>query len=339
MEELLLTVLLRGSRFRPVARPQLSLVAIDEQIAFLHVHAIETSTRRNYTTGARDYILFCSIHGIPLDPTPLTLARYIAYTSARIASAPKYLSGACHFLRDIYPDFDSARKHALVQTTIRGSRKVRADPIHQKQPLRPSHLVTLHTNAALSQEYDDFLFATILTIAFFACHRIGELLHSADWRKVIRRTTFSSDDRDHASFRLPCHKGDSFYRGTTILLSRATATLGIDPVATLRDYVQRRDRLHCARTPLFLRADGSQPTHSWFENRFFRFLPRSDYGGHSAHAGGATHYASLSLSEPVIMAIGRWSSQSWTAYLRDHPTVRAELELHARRPPLPAGTS
>ena len=343
MEGHLLSFLSRAPR-RPVARPSLPLSAIDEHIALLHAHAIEPSTRRNYSTGARDYILFCSIHGLPLDPTPLTIARYVAYTSLRIASAPKYLSGARHFLRDVFPEFDTARKHALVQTTIRGSRKHRADPIRRKAPLRLSHLSIFQALAHRSSDYDDFLFLTLLTAAFFACHRVGELLAPNDislwdWRKLIRRASFSSD-HDHACYHLPYNKTDPFYQGTDIRLLRATASNGIDPVAILRDYVARRDRRHGARTPLFLRADGSRPTRSWFERKLFDVLPRAHYGGHSARAGGATYFASLGLSEDVIRALGRWSSKSWSIYIRDHPTVRAEVQLSAiRRSAIPSAPS
>ena len=93
-------------------------------------------------TGARDYITFCMSHHLSIEPTAETLARYVAYTSQFIASAPKYLSGVRHFLSDIYPDFDKNRAHPLVTTTIRGSKKIRADPIRRKLPLRPAHLQT-----------------------------------------------------------------------------------------------------------------------------------------------------------------------------------------------------
>jgi hypothetical protein len=68
-----------------------------------------------YATGARDYINFCIAHSLPLDPTPSTLSRYVAYTSQFIASAPKYLTGVRHFLhdRDIYPDFDANRADTM----------------------------------------------------------------------------------------------------------------------------------------------------------------------------------------------------------------------------------
>ena len=83
---------------------------------------------------------FCLKFLIPLTPTPQILARYFAYTSKYIASAPKYLTGAQHFLKDIYPEFDTNRAHPLVQSTICGSKKIRANPIHRKQPLCLSHL-------------------------------------------------------------------------------------------------------------------------------------------------------------------------------------------------------
>lgn len=72
----------------------MDLEKLDELVLYLQVHAIERSTRNNYTTGARDYLRFCRIHNLPLDPTPQTLSRYIAYTSRFIASGPKYLTGA-----------------------------------------------------------------------------------------------------------------------------------------------------------------------------------------------------------------------------------------------------
>ncbi|KAG5730697.1 hypothetical protein E4T56_gene4054 [Termitomyces sp. T112] len=104
------------------------------------IQAIEKSTASGYVTGACDYVKFCIKHNIPLDPTPQTLARFIAYTSRFIASGPKYLTGLRHFIRDFYPNFDNNRAHPIVQATIRGSKKVRADPIRRKQPLRPHHL-------------------------------------------------------------------------------------------------------------------------------------------------------------------------------------------------------
>ncbi|KAJ7609280.1 hypothetical protein DFH06DRAFT_920683, partial [Mycena polygramma] len=224
-------------------------------------------------------------HFLPLAPTPKTLSRYIAYTSQFIASGPKYLSGARHFLQDLYPEWDESRADPLVQATIRGSKKARADPVRRKLPLRPSHLDAFLQLAICSGCYDDFLFAVLLACCFYGCHRSGELVLKNDkslfdWRKIIKRASLVFAG-GRAQYHLPYHKEIA------------------DPVVLLHEYVTKRDALHGARAALFLREDGSMPTRSWFDSKFFAVLSR-EYGGHSPRAGAATFYASLGLSESVI---------------------------------------
>src|SRR5277367_6800728 len=151
MERILLAALGEQSSHPRIARPSLSLSSLDDQTLHLQSHAIETSTIKAYVTGARDYINFCIQFSLPITPTPETLSRYITFTSLSIASGPKYLSGARHFLIDLYPEFDVNRAHPLVLSTIRGSKKLRGDPIRCKRPLRLSHLQTFLHIADVSQ--------------------------------------------------------------------------------------------------------------------------------------------------------------------------------------------
>lgn len=231
----------------------------------------------------------------------------------------------------MYPDFDINRSHPLVQATIRGSRKVRADPVNRKLPLRPDHLACFVKIARDSGSYDDLLFAVILSCGFYACHRTGELVQKNDRtlfdsRKVIKRASLSFSQH-RVQYHLPYHKADPFYRGTLILLG--SHEVGC-PVQLLGEYVACRDMLHRCRSPLLLTEQGLHPTRQWFDRKFFAIVDRS-FGGHSLRAGGATHYASLGLSEDVIQALGRWSSAAWKIYIRDNPTVRAELQLGSLR--------
>jgi hypothetical protein len=308
------------------ARPPAKLEDLDARVLHLQTHALEKATIDGYTTGARDYIRFCLIHHIPPDPTPQTLSRYIAFTSLSIGSGPKYLTGARHFLHELYPAFDDNRASPSVQATIRGSKKVRADPVRRKQPIRIEHLSAFVHSALTSRSYDKFLFATIMSCCFYGCHRSGELVlkskKNVDWRKIIKRSSICFSP-GYVGYRLPYHKTDPFFTGTDILFTSQEVA---DPIAMLQQYVFIRDNLHGARRPLFLREDGSHPTRSWFDSILFSFVDRS-FGGHSARAGGATFYASLGLSESVIMALGRWSSEAWKIYIRENPSVRAALQL------------
>lgn len=312
------------------ARPPLKLDDLDARVSHLRSHALEKSTVGGYSTGARDYIRFCHLHHLPLDPTPQTLSRYIAFTSLSIASGPKYLTGARHFLHDFYPSFDDNRASPLVQATIRGSKKVRADPVRRRQPIRIDHLLSFTSAAHRTGNYDDLLFATIMSCCFYGCHRSGELIlkskKDVDWRKIIKRSSLHFS-HGYAGYRLPYHKTDPFFRGTDILFTTQDSA---DPISLLREYVHVRDKRHGARRALFLREDGSHPTRAWFDSKLFSFVDRS-FGGHSPRAGGATFYASLGLSESVIMALGRWSSETWKIYIRDNPSVRAALQLAALR--------
>jgi hypothetical protein len=271
------------------ARPPVRLEDLDDRVLHLQTHALEKSTIGGYSTGARDYIRFCQIHRIPLDPTPQTLSRYIAFTSLSIASGPKYLTGARHFLHDLYPTFDDNRASTLVQATIRGSKKVRADPVRRKQPIRIGHLSAFVEMVRHSHAYDDLLFATIMSCCFYGCHRTGELVlktkKDVDWRKIIKRSSLRFSP-GYVGYRLPYHKTDPFFRGTDILFSAQDVA---DPISLLQAFVHARDKIHGARRALFLREEGSHPTRAWFDTKLFSFVDRS-FGGHSARAGGATCY-------------------------------------------------
>ena len=143
-----------------------------------------------------------------------------------------------------------------------------------------------------------------------------------DWRKVIKRASVSVT-ASHVHYHLPYHKGNRFFKGTHILLMRqATA----DPLTLMGSFLVLRDARHSITQGLFIWENGSFPNRSWFEKHLSKFVNKS-YGGHSARAGGATFYASLGLSEDVIQALGHWSSSAWKDYIRDNPTVRAELQL------------
>ncbi|KNZ81089.1 hypothetical protein J132_03079 [Termitomyces sp. J132] len=235
---------------------------LDEWTFHVQSHAIENSTASGYVTGAHDYINFCISHNLPLDLTPLTLLHYIAFTSCYIASGMRYFTGLGHFLKGFCPDFDVNRAHSLVQAAIHGSKKIQADPVHQKLPIQLSHLSDLVKLAELSDNYNDSLFATIMSYCFYACHRSGEIIQKSksktDWRKVTKCYSLHFP-LGYAGYHLPHHEADPFFHGTDILFTHHDIA---DPVDFLYKYVIKCNCLHGACLAWFIQQDGSHPTRS-----------------------------------------------------------------------------
>lgn len=74
MEGMLLNALGGLTTCSSLTCPAMPLKALDEYVQFLQVNTIKKMMFCIYATGARDYIMFCGLHRIPLDPTPEMLS-------------------------------------------------------------------------------------------------------------------------------------------------------------------------------------------------------------------------------------------------------------------------
>lgn len=104
---------------------------------------------------------------------------------------------------------------------------------------------------------------------------------------------------------------------------------GACPVTALKDYISSRDRLHPSAPHLFLTQQGRPPTRSWFLKRFHLFFGNNK-SGHSMRSGGASAMAQAGLPLDHIQDAGRWSSEAFKTYVRDHPILR--LRAHVDHP-------
>lgn len=231
MEQVLLNTL--GKSSQKTSHQPMSSEDLHAWTLHVQSQSIEKSTTSFYATGAWDYVNFCTAHNLPIDPTPQTLSKYITFTSRFIASGPKYLSGAGHFLHNVYPNFNVNRAHPLVQAAIRGPKKICADPINHKLPLRPEHLPNFLVKAQASDDFDDLLFATLMLCAFYACHQSRELVikskSALDWRKIVKRSSLRFS-HGYASYHLPYHKTDHFFTGFKVMFGHHKCA---DPVVLL----------------------------------------------------------------------------------------------------------
>lgn len=302
-------------------------------------HAIDRSTAVSYTSHLQSYLTFCKIHAFPLDPTPDTLSFYVVYMSHHIkpSSVETYLSGICHQLERLFPDVRAARRHPLVVRSLAGCKRMLNTPTRRRLPLEAGHLrLALQEHARGT--HDDLLFCSMLLSGFFGLHRLGELTDSddparRDDRKTIRRASVVLDAVSYG-YLLPGHKADRFFDGSRILVLDINAPPGLAPTPFFSAYPASRDARFPLLSPLWLTADGSPPSRTWFLLRLRRSLPDANYAGQSLRAGGATYFASLGWPDDRIQALGRWGSDAFKVYIRKNPVVLQAL-IHGRPASLP----
>lgn len=109
-----------------------------------------------------------------------------------------------------------------------------------------------------------------------------------------------------------------------MILSRC-AIPGACPVQALLEYLLRRDRSFLVSPFLFITAKGKPPNRAWFLKHFRRFFS-SEKSGHSMRSGGASALARAGFPLDHIQDVGRWSSEAFKTYVRDHPLMRLPLQ-------------
>jgi hypothetical protein len=291
--------------------------------------AIDTSTWKNYGSALNSYLTFVRIHDFPVEPTPDTLSFFIVFMCHHIRpkSVDSYLSGICQQLEPYFPSVRDVRKSILCKRTLTGCKRLRGVPTVRKRALTIDDLYRVVQHYANSNSHDDLLFVSQLLTGFFALMRLGELTVSNDksifdYRKITSRTSTSLSNSDYCFF-LPGHKADKFFEGNTIIVQRHQISV-VDPLMHFQRYLHSRDSLFPFSSNLWLRADGSCPSRSFFIRRMRLFFA-TDVAGQSMRSGGATSLAENGVAPNIIQAIGRWASSAFQIYIRKNPVLLQAL--------------
>ena len=287
-------------------------------------NSIALRTASSYSSALESYLNFCRLHALPVEPTPDTLSFYVVYMCHHIKpqSVATYLSGICNQLEPFFPDVRSIRRHLLVTKTLAGCHRLHSSPIVRKKPLTHAHLIHTLAYHAHQPSHDDILFVCQLLTGFHALMRLGELVWPdsdklQDHRKLSLRNSVTIT-HDFFQFTLPGSKTDRFFAGHQVYLRRLDSN--VDPHQVFSTYLSSRDTLFPFNAELWLLENGTVPTYNWFRKRMKALFP-ADYAGHSVRSGGATKLAEDNVAPHLIMAIGRWSSEAWRAYVRRHPVL------------------
>ncbi|KAI1786192.1 hypothetical protein LXA43DRAFT_1099487 [Ganoderma leucocontextum] len=244
-------------------------------------------------------------------------------------SVDSYLSGICSSLEPYFPDVRRARSSALVARTLRGCKRLHSKPI--RGALLADDLYLAVASLPSRPAHDDLLFISQLLTGFHVLLRFGELTWPdqralQSFRKLTLRTSLSLLP-DSFEFLLPTNKADPFFEGNRVVVHASVTTP--DPLVHFTRYLASRDRAFPVRAELWLRADGTVPTRSWFMRKLRSLFPR-DVAGHSMRAGGTTSLAAAGVPPSAIQAINRWSSSAWQCYVRKHPALLHAMLFNGR---------
>ena len=297
---------------------------------------VAPSTRRTYQAGITRFQHFCASYQLTTLPaSPLTLRYFCAHlsTSIRHSTIKLYLSAIrLYHIENNYPD---PTHDALLQYVVKGIKR------SQTTCSRPRLPITIHVLKALKLAlnnctdltYTDkrMLWAAFCT-AFYGFLRAGELCAPYTHRFDPATTLCRSDITLHTSsacLLIKASKTDPFRQTCTITIG-ATYT-STCPVAALQKYITLTK--HSSSLPLFIFEDNTFLTRQRLTSHLRTLLQLAGfdpdaYASHSFRIGAATTAAAAGLPDWQIQAMGRWSSDCYTRYIR---TPQSTLAQTSRR--------
>lgn len=174
-----------------------------------------------------------------------------------------------------------------------------------------SSVIAHYDNIASS--HDNLLFISMLLTGFFSLMCLGEMAFPddkkiQDWRKISRCHTVTSTI-DKYSFELPFHKADRFFAGNTILITWGESH--INSVQRSQLYLTSCDSLMPFHSALWLRADGTIPTQSFFMQHLHHFFQQRNrrpiYASRGCHFLSWERYTTFPHTSPRSLVIGHFS--------------------------------
>ena len=274
--------------------------------------------------------ILCTIQPHPLPASPLTLRYFCAYLSpyVRRATIKLYLSAIrSHHIQQEYQD---PTRDTLLQYVIKGIKRTQSVNTRQRLPITVQVLKDLKTvlhNSPQLTYHDKRMLWAAFAVAFYGFLSADEL-HSKTVNSFDSATTLLWSDVTTTATSLVLHirasKTDSFRHGCTITIG-ATAT-STCPLNAMQSYIAIHQ--HRLSSPAFIFQDGSLLTRQRLAVLLRELLLHAGfdpdkYASHSFRIGAATTAAAAGLPEWQIQAMGRWTSDCYSHYIRPHPSIAA----------------
>jgi hypothetical protein len=245
------------------------------------------------------------------------------------ATMLSYLSGLQSFYMSLNVDWKPTLEHFQVRRKLK---EIRFNPLIPTQNSTQDEEIELKDLeefcGRMTGSIDDVIAASIATSLFWGLGRISELIHSADHQplevdnlietKGLLRILLERPKRERLGYA-------SQYISPIQSSGRSRAQSWL----ILLQMVRKRDGKLC----LLTLENGMRPSFDWFISKFKSNVTRrfDKLGQCSFRAGGLTHLAALGYDLDILRIMGRWKSEAFQLYLRNHPhVIQAQLEARKR---------
>jgi hypothetical protein len=229
---------------------------------------------------------------------------------------------------------------------LKGARKSTPEALKlpKRQPLLVEDMLAVRDQLDLSIPLDAAFFAC-LTTTFFTAARLGEFtiknLSSFDARVHIKTTdvqrgVLDRNGNEVTTFRIPQTKTVPREKGgETVFWARQEGRA--DPDLALTNHIEVNQPPPTAHLFAYRHANAYRPlTKAIFLARLRKALNDAKCPikhGHSIRIGATLEYLLRGVPFEAMKGIGRWSSDSFSRYLRKHaqilaPYVQANPDLH-----------
>jgi hypothetical protein len=301
-------------------------------------------TLSSYGSGLINWIQWCDKCSIPEDcrlPINLDdLRMFIAFKDdiEGVAKTNNTLSGlrAWHIVQDVTWNADDELVAGFCRSIA--SHAPQSSFLPPRPPVTLLHLRTLRAHLDITKPFDSAVFA-LACVCFWGVCRLGELTSPGlrdtqpthrvlrDCRLCVPWWTISFNPRQTIDFHLPWTK-TTRTQGGDVHLSEWDDCIDISAPRALSWHLRCNWSVPSS-APLF--AYASNDLISWTPMTKSAFMSRcrsiwalsnlGDCSGHSFCIGGTTELLKCGVSHDAIKIQGRWASEAWTRYIRNHPEI------------------
>lgn len=303
------------------------------------------STKELYGTGLLVFHVYCDIHSIPDNQrapiSPNLLSSFLASCAGALSGSTisNYAAAlrAWHILHGLDWNINELEYKAVLEGATRLA------PASSRRPKRSPFTVQILEKFGQAMDLEnprDVAIFACLVCSFYCIARLGEFTVPAiskfDPTKHISRsgliTTRSHDDLPVMSFSIPVTKTAS--DGEEVHCAPHEPTSPTDPKAVIDAHFRINQDGPYAH--LFSWKHPSGPTRPLSKKEVTKRIDiitkthpdLPDLKGHSLRIGGTLHYLLAGVPFDVVKTMGRWSSESFTLYLRHHALVLAPFLQH-----------